>query len=108
MNVGITILYSATKEKNLLGVLKSYVVECNDKYSVIELAHERAKEQIKSIHPGYKFIGIEDVFTVTGKIQEGELMGRSTLFDIESLDKARELVNDNIDFTIEKNNKYNY
>jgi len=106
MDIGITLLYSVTEENNLLGVLKSYVIECKDKYSVIDAAYKKAEEQINLNYSNYKFIGIEDVFSVTGKVAHGELMGRSTLFDIDSIDKAKELTRSEKDLDVSKQANY--
>ncbi len=92
MEIGITLLYSVTEGGNLLGALKSYVIECKDKSSLIEAAYKKAEEQINLNYSNYKFIGIEDVFSVMGKVAHGKLMGRSTLYDIDSIVKAKELI----------------
>ncbi len=107
MHIGITLLYSVLEVKNLVGVLKSYVVKCQDKTSVIDIAQKKAEEQINLFYPNYTYIGIEDVFTVTGEVVEGELMGRSTLYDVDSVSKAKKLVN-NIDYVNETKSNSEY
>lgn len=106
MDIGITLLFSVTEDNNLLGVLKSYVIECKDKYSVIDKAFKKAEDQINLNYPNYKFLGIEDVFSVSGKVGQIELMGRSTLFDIGSLTKAKELVGNEKDLDVSNESNY--
>jgi len=98
MKVGITLLYSILEKGRNIGVLKSYVIDCLDKYSVIQEAEKKAKQQVDLRHPNYKFLGIEDVFTVTGEVREGELMGRTTLYDIDSVEVAKKMVMNDSDF----------
>jgi len=106
MDIGITLLHSVTEGNKLVGVLKSYVIECKDKHSVIDVAYKKAKDQINLNFPDYKFLGIEDIFSVTGKVAHGELMGRSTLYDIDSIDKAKELIQSENDIDVKSQANY--
>ncbi|MEM6738431.1 MAG: hypothetical protein AAF620_20430 [Bacteroidota bacterium] len=108
MKVGITLLYSVLEESNLIGILKSYVIDCQNKYSIISEAQKKAEQQIDLLYPNYKFLGVEDVFTVTGEVKEGELMGRSTLYDIDSIEEARKMVVNDTVFAIKAKNVINH
>lgn len=100
MDIGITLLYSLTEENNLLGVLKSYVIECKDKYSVIDVALKKAEEQVSLNYSNYKFLGIEDIFSITGNVAQSKLMSRSTLYDIDSITKAKKLLRSGKDLDV--------
>jgi hypothetical protein len=102
MNIGITLLFSSFQDGKLLGILKSYTIFCKSKKDLITVASNKANEQIKLHFPEHKYLGIEDVFTVSGKIAEGEILGRSTFYDIKSILKTKNLVKKIKDFACNK------
>ncbi len=90
MYIGVTLLYSFTEKEKLRAVLKSYVIDCNEKNQVYKKAKEVALTQIKLYYPHYKYLGIDDVFSVSGEISEGEMLGRTSFFELTDKTKAIE------------------
>ena len=92
MKVGITLLYVLEQEE-LCGALKSYVVTCSDINSLKSAVANKVNEQSK-YYPTHKFLGLEDVFVVSGEVAEGELLGRTTFYELKREVEATKLLKD--------------
>lgn len=91
MNIGITLLFKENVSSVVSGVLKSLVFqsETHDfKNKVDELGNKIAS------HYNYTFLGVNDVFTVSGEAKQGEILGRTSYYDFTTLKKANALKND--------------
>ncbi|MBN1952729.1 MAG: hypothetical protein JW801_16120 [Bacteroidales bacterium] len=103
MYVGITLLYSFTERSNYFGALKSYVIDCIHVKSIIDSANNKAKEQIDRYFPSYSYLGLEDVFVVSGKAIEGEVLGRSSFYNLNVISESKELIKEIKDYSVFKN-----
>jgi hypothetical protein len=92
MNIGVTLLFSLQEDEIFYGLLKSYVIECKDKNNFHQVVTQKVSGKIKLHFSNQRFLGIEDVFSVSGKAEVGEVVGRSTLYDLQSINQAKGLV----------------
>ena len=91
MNIGITLVFKEKDNDLISGVLKSLVLDSkidDFKNEVNELGNKIAK------YYDYTFLGINDVFTVSGEAKQGEILGRTSYFDYDDITKAKELKNE--------------
>ena len=91
MNVGITLVFKEKNNQLISGVLKSSVLDVktnNFKNEVNKLGNKIAK------YYDYTFLGINDVFTVSGEAKQGEILGRTSYFDYDDITKSKELKNE--------------
>lgn len=93
MKIGITILFKDNKDPlKINGILKS---------TVIELYGNNLKEAAQNIGNNiaefydFKYLGINDLFIVSGNPKAGELLGRTTYYEIDSLKEVKALLPDN-------------
>jgi len=88
MYIGVTLVFVDKEDKLISGILKSSVVEVER--STIERDIRKLGVEIATYYK-YNFLGINDVFVVSGNVIEGEVLGRTTYYEIESNKKAQEL-----------------
>lgn len=85
-SVGMTLLFSETKETRDLGVLKSYVRLCGSAEQASEIADSLGEtEEESSQDTGLTYLGLSDVFDVGGPAELGTILGRTTREDWTSL-----------------------
>jgi len=102
INIGVTLLFKKDNVKVVAGILKSIVVT-STKTDLKNKINNRANEISKFYD--YKFIGINDVFFVSGEIIQGEILGRTTDYDLDTTFKAKSIVSKNFDFDITSKSK---
>ncbi|MFH6945240.1 hypothetical protein [Flavobacterium sp. FlaQc-50] len=99
INIGVTLLFKKNT-KVVSGILKSTVVT-STKADLKNNIDNRANEISKLYN--YKFIGINDVFFVSGQMLQGEILGRTTDYDLDSFSKAKSIVS--TEFSFDKSSK---
>ena len=90
MNVGVTFVFYEKRTDSIFGILKSLVLEVekvNFNNKTDEIGNKIAN------HYGYFYLGINDVFSVTGKTKNGEILGRTTYYEYDKIVKAKTLKN---------------
>lgn len=90
--IGFTLLFSKKEEVIYKGVLKSYVLSVCDLADLKSAAKRKAEEQIDAHYQDYEYLGLEDIFLVSGLPSEGQILGRTSFYDFKSLEQARSLV----------------
>ncbi len=93
MFVGVTLLYKSEENSVLYGILKSYTIDCNGYLDLQGKVAEKVKEQLV-YYPAHKYIGVEDVFTVSNKAQKEEMLGRTSYFELETKEEVDNLLDD--------------
>lgn len=92
MKVGVTLLFKEKESNNVKGVLKSTVID-SDASDLHKLANNKGLE-IAS-HYNYEYLGINDLFTVSGEVKNGEVLGRATFYDLNDIEKSKSLISNN-------------
>lgn len=87
--IGVTLLFRKNNTKVISGILKSIVVT-STKTDLKNKIDKQANEISKFYD--FEFIGINDVFFVSGQIMQGEILGRTTDYDLDTLPKAKSIV----------------
>lgn len=91
MYLGITLLFKTKKDNPIEGILISCIIKFSLKKKNLQYSiNLKVKEIID--HFDYEYIGINDIFYVTGLINSGEIIGRTTYYDYETLEKANTLI----------------
>ena len=93
--IGVTLLFKKNNTKFVSGILKSIVVT-STKTDLKNEINKRANEISKFYD--YEFIGVNDVFFVSGLIMQGEILGRTTDYDLDTLSKAKSIVSTEFSF----------
>ncbi|MFD1603061.1 hypothetical protein ACFSJW_06825 [Flavobacterium artemisiae] len=101
--IGATLLFKKNNTKVVSGILKSIVVTAT-KSDLKKKIDNRANEIAKFYD--YKFIGINDVFFVSGQIMQGEILGRNTNYDLNTLSKAESIVSTEFSFDDSSTSKH--
>lgn len=101
--IGVTLLFKKNNSKVVSGILKSIVVT-STKIDLKNKIDNRANEIAKFYD--YKFIGINDVFFVSGEIMQGEILGRTTDYDLDTLSKAKSIVSTEFSFDDSSKSKH--
>lgn len=92
MDIGVTLLFKENDRNIIKGVLKSTVIDANTE-TFIDAAKELGSQIAK--YYDYKYLGINDLFTVSGKVENGEILGRATFYELDELDKSETLTSNN-------------
>jgi len=90
MKIGVTLLFKDKNSQNLKGILKSVVIDANDIMESAKLIGDKISDYYK-----YDYLGINDLFSVSAEPQVGELLGRTTFYELDNLDKSKSLINEN-------------
>jgi len=85
--VGITLLFYKRKRRASTAYLRSFVVEVSSLSNLKSTALKIGKR-----NPEQTFVGIEDVFFVSGPIREGEVLGKSYIEEITSPEETKKLL----------------
>ena len=88
---GVPLLYYYENE-SLNGVLKSYTLEHSLSLDIDSLTKEIASREISQFHPHYRYLGINDIFKVSGKAADGQMLGRTSHYDITTESEAKSLL----------------
>jgi len=86
-NIGITLLFYSKRKSNYTSFLKSYVLEIKD--------WDDLQSEIKKItllNKALKYVGIEDIFYVSGLFGEKEILGKSYIDEITKIKDAKKLL----------------
>ncbi|WP_343616579.1 hypothetical protein [Flavobacterium sp.] len=89
MYIGLTLIFKEKDNQTISGILKSLVFETrieNFRVKANKLGNKIAK------HFHYTFLGINDVFIVSGELRQGEVIGRTTYYDIQDEKNAKKLI----------------
>lgn len=90
MYIGVTLLFlDSNSNEKVNGVLKSIVLN-TDLDSLNDNANTAGVEI--GNHYKYDYLGINDVFMVSGKIEPGAVLGRMTYYELDSLKKAEKFL----------------
>ncbi|EKT3958431.1 hypothetical protein [Flavobacterium psychrophilum] len=88
MYIGVTLVFCKEKHDSIEGILKSLVLNTN-KMNFEDEVHNVANEI--SEHYNAKYLGINDVFIVSGIPKEGEVLGRISYFEYDDRRKSEKL-----------------
>lgn len=103
MNIGITFLFKTKQNYPLEGVLISCVmVFDNEKEDLLSTINTRSKQIGEYLN--YIYIGVNDVFYVTGLPKENEIIGRTTHYDFKTVNKSKLLIQTKKNILKELNN----
>jgi len=86
-NIGITLLFYSKRKNNYTAILKSYVVKIKD---WVDLQFEIKK--IVLINKTLNYVGIEDIFHVSGLFGEKEVLGKSYIDEITKIKDAKKFL----------------
>lgn len=105
-NIGVTLIFKKKNVKKISGILKSIVVKSSQKNIKKEI--EKKVNEISDFY-NYIYLGVSDVFFVSGDIQEREILGRTTYYDLDTIKKAKSLISKELlDNEHEKEQTLNY
>jgi hypothetical protein len=96
---GITLLFKKDNFKTVDVYLKSYVISI-----------ENFKSNLKKIvsnelsYNSIEFVGIEDLFFVSGKFKEFSVLGKTTFNEFNTFKKAKNLIRNQKSYTIKEEN----
>ena len=90
MKIGATFLFKNNNSQKLKGVLKSVVIDANNMIESTKIISDKI-----SNYYNYNYLGINDLFLVSGEAKSGELLGRTTYYELNSLEKSRSLISSN-------------
>ncbi len=88
MYIGITLAFYEEKADSVFGILKSLVVDAK-KSNVVNVANTLGNKIADYYDCNY--LGINDVFFVSGEPKVGEILGRTSYYDYNVISKARKL-----------------
>lgn len=91
MKIGVTLLFKDKKDKKIIGILKSAVLNINPEKLNKEVEDYAVKIEKEM---DYQYIGLNDVFSVSGDAQQGEVLGRHTFYDVININDAKKLIAD--------------
>jgi hypothetical protein len=107
--VGVTLLFASRQEGRLEAWLKSYIIPGTSRQEVVEKADRirKSQETGRADQPGdfVAYLGLEDVFCVGGPVRHGALLGRTTLWERDTLEGAESLVKQPDDFAFHEQQK---
>lgn len=93
--IGATLIFKEDNAESVSGILKSLVMT-STKNDLINDVNKWASE-ISQFY-GYEFIGINDFFFVSGEIKQGQMLGRTTYYNLNTINKSKSLVPDEFSF----------
>lgn len=98
MKIGVTLLFKEKQINTIKGVLKSTVVDfySNNLIESTKIISNKIKD-----YYNYEYLGINDLFVVSGDPERGELLGRNTYYELDSLNKAKSLL-PNDDYSLDR------
>lgn len=102
MEIGVTLVFSDKTNNSISGILKSCTVNTSSMNFKQDI--ESHANKIAEFY-SYKYLGINDVFAVSGKAKVGEVLGRITYYDIDTLPKAKKLIRKDMEFLGDSNKK---
>lgn len=85
--IGITLLFYQEKKSNYVAFLKSYILKIQN-WDDLQMEIKK----IISVSKTLKYIGVEDVFYVSGPLKEEEVLGKSYIDDIIKIKDAKKLL----------------
>lgn len=93
MYLGITLIFKENDKQLISGILKSSVVNVE----IDNCKNEATKfgNMIADFYD-YTFLGINDVFSVSGEVKKGEVLGRTTYYELDTITKAKRIVNNSV------------
>lgn len=100
--IGATLLFKKKDIEIISGILKSTVIVVNEKSAENEIQQKGL--EIANFY-NYEYIGVNDVFYVSGDVVEGEILGRTTYYDLNTLRKAKSIVSNDFSFDSDSNSQ---
>lgn len=92
--IGVTILFALKSNRTYTGYLKSYVLNVSNWSSLMRSIKEICRKEIN-----LTYVGIEDVFYVSGPFSESNTLGKSNLFEVNTIKGAKELLLDKTNYS---------
>ncbi len=92
---GLTLLFVGDGPKGVEGIVESYVVRCSSLDELRRIGERIGAREEATPTPTntrLQYIGIEDVFEVVGPVDEGAILGRTSLWDCDRRALAEDLV----------------
>lgn len=93
--LGITLIFYQKRNDSISGFLKSYSVKRKAYDALISNIEQIASLETKQNKVIY--LGINDIYKVSGKASAGELLGRSSLYDLNTYRLAKSLIGSSLD-----------
>jgi hypothetical protein len=103
MKIGVTIVFKKIEPLKIKGVLKSTIVDFNMNdltRSILSVGSEIAKAN------DYVYLGVNDIFIVSGTATEGQIMGRTTFYELDTIKKSKTLLHS--DFSYDENTSFKF
>jgi len=104
--VGVTLIFACRKNKILQAEKISFLIEAGTSRDIqrkaAKIGCKREIEQKRERYEYYKYLGIHDIFEVNGPIENGAIMGRTTLWSYKNITAAKKLLHPKREFTIYK------
>lgn len=85
--IGITLVYFIIEDNVIKGVLKSLII--NTSFNDFEKDIKLKSEELSKVF-NLNYVGINDVFVVSGDFEENEILGRTTDYDISDFRSFKE------------------
>ncbi|RNA63543.1 hypothetical protein D1631_17300 [Chryseobacterium nematophagum] len=85
--IGITLLFYQRKKRNYIAFLKSYIVRIKN-WNDLQIKIKK----IVSVVERLEYLGIEDIFYVSGTFKEKEVLGKSYMDEIVKIKDAKKLL----------------
>jgi hypothetical protein len=95
--VGITLLYAKKEGKIIEGQLKSYVVNAINWKQLQNALKDIVQKQTKDAE--IEYLGLYDVFYVSGSFKENNILGKSCIDDLNTKRKSKSLVKKRKDYS---------
>ena len=89
MKIGATLLFKDKNNQRLKGVLKSVVIDSN--INDIMKSAKLIGNEVSSYYK-YDYLGVNDLFSVSGEAKEGEVLGRTTFYKLNSSEESESLI----------------
>lgn len=102
MKIGATLLFKQITKNKVKGILKSIIISEIKKTKVLKETQDRGQEI--ATHYEYDYLGINDLFSVSGDIEPNAILGRTSFYDLDSLEKSKTLINKEVLWLEEKDN----
>lgn len=86
-NIGVTLLFYQKKTSNYIAFLKSYILKIKG-WNDLQIEIKKIASRNKTL----EYIGIEDVFHVSGTFGEKEILGKSYIDEVTKIKDAKKLL----------------
>ena len=94
MAIGVTLLFKERNNKVIKGIIKSIIVN-----EINSVEYKNTIDQICDYYD-YNFLGINDIFITSELLEEGAFLGRTTYYDLNSIEKSKQLIKQKKDYAL--------